>query len=253
MLNQQLIKDLREFGLTEYEARAYLTLTIHGSLIASQISQYTKIPLSKIYDVMTSLKIKGLAESINVKPKKFRVLEPYIALRKIIEKKQLKTKELMKKSEKIIQKLKPMQNKNNSEIWICKGKKAFLDKAIEMIERCNNIGYAVTENFSRYPPLDAAFIKALKRGVKIKLLGVSMPNEIIKARAQWYSNKGAEIKVIPMKVKSVFGFIDNKEICVRVDNGTESDFIWSNNKPILNIFQSYFEKLWKNAESIQQY
>ena len=78
-----------------------------------------------------------------------------------------------------------------------------------------------------------------------------MLNEVTQARAEWYKNNGIDIKLIPVNVKTIFGSIDGKEVCVRVDHGIESEFIWSNNKPMINIFKSYFENLWKNADSIQ--
>jgi len=43
MLKGNLVKDLKEFGLNEYEAKAYLALTLYGPLIASLISGRSKI------------------------------------------------------------------------------------------------------------------------------------------------------------------------------------------------------------------
>ena len=44
MIKENLVQDLREFGLSEYEARAYLALTIHGPLAASSVSGFSRIP-----------------------------------------------------------------------------------------------------------------------------------------------------------------------------------------------------------------
>lgn len=82
MLKEDLIKDLKEFGLSEYEAKTYLALTIHGPLNASSISDFSKVPQSKIYEVLKSLVSKCLAEFCNGKPLKYRAVEPLFALKK---------------------------------------------------------------------------------------------------------------------------------------------------------------------------
>ena len=43
-MKENLIQDLREFGLSEYEAKTYLALTIHGPLPASSLSDFSKVP-----------------------------------------------------------------------------------------------------------------------------------------------------------------------------------------------------------------
>src|SRR5215203_1008582 len=47
--NNDLIGNLEEFGLSQYEARAYLTMIGKGSLSASEIAYYSHLPRTKIY------------------------------------------------------------------------------------------------------------------------------------------------------------------------------------------------------------
>jgi len=71
MLREDLVKSLKEFGLSEYEAKAYLVLTIHGPLTASSVSELSNVPQSKVYAVLKSLVSKYLAEYWNGKPLKY--------------------------------------------------------------------------------------------------------------------------------------------------------------------------------------
>ena len=44
MIKEVLVNDLKQFGLSEYEAKAYLALTLYGPLTASRVSEKSKIP-----------------------------------------------------------------------------------------------------------------------------------------------------------------------------------------------------------------
>ena len=245
--------DLKEFGLSEYEAKAYLALTLNGPLTASGVAEKSGIPQSKVYSILKSLSGKFLTESWNGKPIKFKAIEPTIGLKKILERKKMIIDNLKEKSEVFLDHLKPLRGftTENFGLWSSSGKLACMEKAAEMLIRAEKFGYATTSRFSRYPPLVNAYMAALKRGIKIKMLGTSELDEARKARASWYVNQGAEIRILPMKVNPIIGIIDNKEVSIRLDNSENPDMIWSNNPALINVFETYFEELWKKAEKIK--
>jgi len=70
----KLVEALKSFGLSEYEARALLTLLSKGELTAKEISELSGIPRTSVYDVMNSLESKGLIKSFG-KPLKFKALK----------------------------------------------------------------------------------------------------------------------------------------------------------------------------------
>lgn len=247
MLRENLIKDLREFGLGEYEAKAYLALAIHGPLRASKLSTLSKIPQSKIYEVLKSLVSKALAEFWNGKPIRYRAVEPVVGLNKMISKKEMAINNLKEVSNMLVGKLKP-QKKEQYGLWSSKGNESFLEKGAEMIAKAKKLGFATTSRFSRYPLLDEAYSKALKRGVKIRILGTAELDEVKRARAAWYSKKGTKIRILPMNIHPILGYVDDKEICVRIDNSMDPDFIWTNNPSLVNIFGTYFKELWSRAK-----
>ncbi len=253
MLRENLINDLKEFGLSEYEAKAYLALTLHGPLTASGIAEKGRIPQSKVYLILKSLSKKFLTESWNGKPLKFKAIEPSIGLKKILERKKMVIESLKEKSEMLLEKLKPLKGfkTENFSLWSSSGKLACMEKAAEMLERAEKFGFATTSRFSRYPPLDNAYLSALKRGVKIRMLGTSKLDQTRKARATWYAKQGAEIRILPIDVHPIIGIVDNKEVSVRVDNSETPDMIWSNHPALINVFKTYFEELWKKAKKFR--
>lgn len=250
MKREELIKDLKQFGLTEYEAKAYLSLAMHGPLQASALSTLSKVPQSKIYEVLKTLVSKSLAEFWNGRPIRYRAVEPAIALNKLIDNKVNAVNGLKEISNVLVGKLKT----NNDEkygLWSSSGKELFLQKAAEIVSKSKKFGFATTSRFSRYPSLDQAYKKALKRGVKIKMIGTNDLDENQLARASWYAKQGAKIKIVPMDIHPIIGLVDNKEVSVRVDNTTDPDFFWSNNPSLINIFGIYFKELWNRGNNFK--
>ena len=253
MLKENLITGLREFGLSDYEAKAYLALTLHGPLTASGVTEKSSIPQSKVYGILKSLSEKFLAETWNGKPLKFKAAEPSIALKKILERRKMNIENLREKSEKLAVQLKPLTGFETESfgLWASSGKAACMEKAAEMISGAKKFGFSTTSRFSRYPPLDSAFLNALKKGVKIKMLGTSSLDEANKARATWYASHGAEVRILPMNVNPIIGMVDGKEASFRVDNSESPDMIWSDNPALVNVFITYFEDLWSKAKKFK--
>ena len=60
-----------EHGLTEYQARVYLTLLDLGAATASQISPLSKVPRTRIYTTMQQLHQKGLVQILPETPLRY--------------------------------------------------------------------------------------------------------------------------------------------------------------------------------------
>ena len=84
---------LEKFGLTDYEAKAYLSLIEHGPLKAGDIAYHSSIPRPKSYPAVTSLVKKQLAIILEEKPLKYQAVAPEEALEKLMvdEENQLKS------------------------------------------------------------------------------------------------------------------------------------------------------------------
>ena len=65
---QALTVSLEEFGLSRYEARAYVTLISKGAISASELAYYAKIPRTKVYPTLLKLEKKRLAVLSKGKP-----------------------------------------------------------------------------------------------------------------------------------------------------------------------------------------
>lgn len=72
--------------MTAYEAVAYLSLLKFGVSGANSICKDADVPYGKIYTVLESLAGKGFVEIQVSRPKKFRAVDPEIALNSFFEK-----------------------------------------------------------------------------------------------------------------------------------------------------------------------
>jgi sugar-specific transcriptional regulator TrmB len=74
MIEQQSKELLKQLGLTEYEAKAYLSLVRFGKCDAEKISSTGNIPLPRVYDTMNALAERGLISISRTRPKLFEVV-----------------------------------------------------------------------------------------------------------------------------------------------------------------------------------
>jgi sugar-specific transcriptional regulator TrmB len=82
--NNDLPGSLEEFGLSKYEARAYLTMIGKGSLAVSEIAYYANLPRTKVYQTVKKLEKKKLAVISKQKPLICSAIPPEEAFAEIV-------------------------------------------------------------------------------------------------------------------------------------------------------------------------
>ncbi len=75
-----MIEKLKKLGLTSYEAHTYLALLKLGSAGATEIATRAKVPIGRIYGVLSSLEEAHLVRTQNTRPKRYACVEPKSAL-----------------------------------------------------------------------------------------------------------------------------------------------------------------------------
>ena len=93
-INEDRLRKMQNLGLTEYQARIYLTLLDLGEAIASQLPSLSRVPRTRIYSTMNQLHEKGLVEIIPEKPIKYVPVPIEAYIEKVAERKRLEASEL---------------------------------------------------------------------------------------------------------------------------------------------------------------
>src|SRR5437773_72127 len=135
-VSEKTRRALKEFGLTEYEAKVYVSLVESGTQTASELSRTASIPYSKIYEIIGNLERKGWVESEQGRPSKYYPKAPSIAL----ESSRMRVENTLRTSQgEALEELQPLFEKKGMkerpDIWIVRGQNNILDKIRESLER----------------------------------------------------------------------------------------------------------------------
>lgn len=97
MTTNNSLNQFLQLGLSEYEAKVYLALLKKKSLLAREVSQISKVPRTRIYEVLSKLIEKGLCVEILNNVKRYKAVEPSVALNRLL----LYKREELNKSEEL--------------------------------------------------------------------------------------------------------------------------------------------------------
>ena len=165
---EKIIESLEKFGLTRYEAKAYIGMCNLITGKAEEIAKSSEIPRSKIYNTLKALDKKGFIEITHTRPLEYKVVPPSEIIK-------MKKDELIKELESSQEKLDEIYNDQISEIqapvWLVKTSENIINKEIEIVKRARKainmrIGYLLAGEGEE---LIKAF-KELPRGIPIKIM-----------------------------------------------------------------------------------
>lgn len=248
-ISEETKKILRELGLTEYEARAYLSLLEKGVLTASEVSEHANVPYSKIYEALNSLERKGWTETRRSRPSRYYPKSPSEALGAV----KLRLEGKVKSWEKtVLNELQPLYEKREirekPDIWVLRGEFNILAKLQEML------GKAKSELMIAAPTLSKTLVEAIvpmlthlqSTGIKILLM---VPKEV----TEW--NIGNIARVAEVRAREhMFGggvIVDGKEALLLLGEEKPTLVIWSSHTGLVRIADGYFRYIWKDAEPLR--
>ena len=136
-VSEQTRKSLEKIGLTGYEIKAFTSLLKTGEITASELSQQSNVPYSKIYEILGILEEKGWIGSDKSRPTKYFAKSPNSALQTT---KQRAEEDFAKNEKVILNDLNPIYKKSGTaerpDIWVLTGTMNIVTKILEMIDTC---------------------------------------------------------------------------------------------------------------------
>ena len=248
-------KSLDKIGLTSYEIRTFTALLKAGEITASELSQKSGVPYSKIYEVLGTLEEKGWAGSDDSRPTKYFAKSPATALDTT---KQKKEQEFKENQNIILNELIPLYEKSGTserpDIWVLSGTVNIASKVLEMVELCKN------EVLIAIPKASEDLVKQAlpklrllhDKGVNVTILtSDNLDKESLKA-----ITRVAKVKV----KKGLFGggIISDKRYVVillgpEVSDSTSADMvaIWADHAGLAGFAREYFEYLLKDSKEVK--
>lgn len=239
---------LKDFGLTEYEVKAYIALVQSGPMPASQLSTTATIPYSKIYEILGNLERKGWVESEQGRPSKYFAKPPSTAL----ESSRVRMENTLKSSQTdALLELQPLYEKKGvqerPDIWIVRGQDNILDRIKETLGRTRRellVAMPIVPDsvISMAAPLLSLMNE---RGIKVSVMIPSLTSKDAAKKLKGL----AEVRVR----EQMFGggiISDSNEIIILLGEEPERGLtlaISSHHVGLVKFGKSYFEFLWENS------
>ena len=243
------LKALKQMGLTEYETQAYLALVDGGQMSASDVSTKSKVPFSRIYDVLGRLEEKQFIQVQKGRPSMYVAKAPTEVMRLI----RLDWEERLKESSTlVIEELQPLFEKETKatprDVWLIHGRAAILAKAMEMFDSAKELVLLSLPSFDMADQdIDTIVERVLDVKADVRIL-TSAISEGLKALIP----ENFEVRTR----ERVFGaglVVDNKFTLIMLASGDDNqEFlgIYSSHAVFAAMSNSYFESLWKDSNTI---
>jgi len=242
---QVLTVSLEEFGLSKYEAQAYVALISKGTVSASELSYYSEIPRTKVYPTLLKLQNKKLVIISKSKPIMCTAISPEDAFDDVIHEQINKVNAMntlvsnLKKTSEESRKSRGSEEKRYFHISANK----VLNQLQTMIEGSKSSIKIMTDQggLGLLSECKEQLVGVIRRNLDVKLI---IPSSQICSEAYRAIPDGVEIKTSDV-VQNCFIFDETELLMINNDNGKGAIF---SSTEILGVNQEkVFSNIWKNS------
>ncbi|KPV63773.1 MAG: Sugar-specific transcriptional regulator TrmB [Candidatus Bathyarchaeota archaeon BA1] len=247
-ISEKTKRILHELGLTEYEARAYLSLIEKGAVTANQLSEYANVPYSKIYETLNSLDRKGWIETEEGRPKRYYPRSPSEALGAA----KLRLENMTKSWEQaFLSELQPLYERREirekPDIWILRGEFNMLAKLREVLDK------AKSELMIAAPMLTKTLVESIVPTL-MRLPRTGVRVLFMVSRDVKEGDIGKIANVAEVRVRDhMFGggvIVDDEEVVLLLGEEKPTLVLWSDHMGLVRFAKDYFQYLWNSSEGL---
>ena len=246
MVNEHVLTvSLEEFGLSKYEAQAYVSLIAKGTISAGDLAYYSEIPRTKIYPTLLKLENKKLVIISKSKPIMCTAIAPEDAFDGIIHEQINKVNAMntlisnLKKASEESRKSRGSEEKRYFHL----SANNVLSQLQTMIEGSKSSIKIMTDQwgFGLLAECKEQLLSVLRRNLDVKVLVV--PSQICSESFRVIPD-GVEIRASDI-TQNCFIFDETELLMVNSNNGKGAIF---SSTDILGLNQEkVFSNIWKNA------
>lgn len=111
----RLLTELTDLGLTQYEAKAYLTLLGRDRYTAGELARSSGIPRQRIYDVLGSLTERGLVRTLPGQVVRYAAVDPSAAVNRLMAGHRAEFERLERMTSRLVDSLVPVWSSGRAE------------------------------------------------------------------------------------------------------------------------------------------
>lgn len=271
-MNPQKIDDssltLEKLGLSSAEAKILLKLFCFEWISVADLAKVAGIARPDCYRLLHSIVNKGLAEADISSPVMYKAIPLKKACQVLLNRKSLEYFELGNETTKLIDSFErlPLNRSKVTRlpqfIFVPPSKKGENHRGKELIEKSKKSIDMIKEKNSLiigFPFFEDAIDKALKRGVKIRIITDSVDTdptfESIKKR---FNSDLLKIHFLPNEDFVELIIYDEKEAVMSGESKNPGDFscggmLLSNNGAFLELIRTYFKEKWNKTQSSRNF
>ncbi len=245
---QDLAVSLEEFGLSKYEAQAYVTLITKGTISASELAYYSNLPRTKVYPTLLKLEKKKIAIISKSKPIMCTAIAPEDAFDELIQE-QINRVNAMNS---LITKLKQL-SEDSKKARGSEEKRYFhlapnyvFKQLQSMIEGSKTSIHAMVDSWglNLLSQCKDPLIHAMRKNVDVKII---MPTNLVGTETFHQLPAGIKLKTSDIS-QNIAIFDDSEFIMINSNNGKGAIFL-STDVLATNQVKA-FEQMWKSGIKI---
>lgn len=245
---QDLAVSLEEFGLSKYEAQAYVTLITKGTISAGELAYYSNLPRTKVYPTLLKLEKKKIAIISKSKPIMCTAIAPEDAFDEIIQE-QINRVNAMNS---LITKLKQLSEdskkaRGSEEQRYFHLAPNYVFKQLQtMIDGSKTSIHVVIDSWglNLLSQCKEVLLHVLRKNVDVKIV---IPASLVCSETFHELPTGIKIKTLDIS-QNVFVFDDSEILMINSNYGKGAIF---HSTDVLGTNQvKSFDQIWKNAIKI---
>ena len=257
------IETLIWLGLTERQARVYLTLLQIGSSGAESISKLSLVHRQEIYRVTSCLQEMGLVEIKVTSPTVFSPVPVKDALEILVNKKTGELDKVRNQTKSLIERYNhaslPAASANKPYFTIAGGNECLRKLQSALEESCASVKIACSlRRFCQGFTIHEDLVKnALKKKIDFQVVterpnGESFPKWISQILLKPPPN--FRLRIVREILPTAMALYDNTKLCVAIDamSDLRTPQLWSNSESLIALSREYFENKWVRSELYQQ-
>lgn len=242
------ISELLKIGLTEGEAKVYLSLSKLGTSTVGPIVKESKVAYSNIYDILNRLIEKGIVSFITKQKTKYFTASSPSNLMDYIDKKENEIKNERQALQKILPDLEKLQESNQpqeAEVYIgTKGLKTAYEKMYKETAKNEEalFFYIHKEEYAEESNLFYSSIASVAKST----INKGLCNKEYKK--SWFSKKSKHLKIkyVNFPIPGIIDIVKDNVLITSWEPSPTAILIHS--KTIADNFRNYFNEVWKIAK-----
>lgn len=184
------IEGLEQFGLREYEAKCFVSLTKITSGTAREVSEHIDVPRTRVYEAVRSLESDGLVEIHHSSPQRFRAIPIAEALQVLEEKHENRIDRLGQSLRQLKRTTDFETGGGDHEIWSLAGTETITTRAKRLIDEAESeVLLLLGDTQAASEGVTDRLISATDRGVDV---AVGVGSDALRTR---HSNCPPEVRV----------------------------------------------------------